>query len=82
MVDVSHSLATAHTFVCENSTVAFLLRVVKLGGFDILGGYPMLLDDLAEKAPVIALELGHGVSVIPALCVIFIFSTSTRSRSV
>ena len=78
----SHALATAYTFTCENVLGAFLVQILKLGVFKILGGYPMLLDDLAEKAPVIALELGHGVSVIPALCVIFIFSTSTRSRSV
>ena len=77
-----HALATAHTFSCENVLFVFLVRVIKLEVFEILGEYPMLLDDLAEKAPVIDLELGHGVSVILAICDIFIFSASTRYRYV
>ena len=78
----SHALSTSHTFACENLIGAFLVRLVKLGVFDILGGYPILLDDFAEKVPVLALELVHGMSVILALCVIFLFYTSTRSRSI
>ena len=78
----SHSLAIAHIFACENSLGAFLVRVVKLGFFDISGEYLMLLGDFAGKATVLDLELGHGLIVILALCVIFLFSASTRSRSV
>ena len=33
----SHALATAHTFACENLLGVFLVQVVKLGVFDILG---------------------------------------------
>ena len=69
----SHTLSTAHTFACENIIGAFLVRVIKIGVFDIPREYPMLLDDLAEKAPVLDLELGHCVSVILTLCVIFCF---------
>ena len=47
MVVVSHGLATAQTFLRENILGAFLVRVVKLGFFEILGKYTMLLDDLA-----------------------------------
>ena len=78
----SHAISTAYKFTCENVLGEFLMRFIKLGVFDIIGEYPMLLDELAEKAPILAFELGHGVSVIHVLCVIFIFSTSTRSRSV
>ena len=77
-----HALVTSHTFACRNILGALLVQVVKLGVFDILGGSSMLLDDLAGKALFLALELGNGVGVILKLCVIFLFSTSTRSRSV
>ena len=77
-----HALATYHTFARENLLGAFLLRFIKLGFLDIPGEYPMLLDYLAEKASVIAVELRHRVSVILTLCVIFLLSTSTRSRYV
>ena len=74
----SHALATAHTFARENVLDAFLVRVIKLGVWDIPWEYLMLLDGIAEKSPVLALELGYSVSVILTLCVIFIFPTSNR----
>ena len=77
-----HEHTTAHTFVCGNVLGAFLMQCIKIESYDIPGEYPMLLDDLAEKAPVLALELGHGVIFILTLCVIFLFSTSTRSMSI
>ena len=53
------------------------MRVIKLGVLDIPGKYTMLLDNLAEKVPVIDLDLGYRVSVILALCVIFLFPITT-----
>ena len=82
MGDGSHVLATAHTSARENVLGAFLVRVIKLGVLDIPEEYPMLLYGLAEKVPVLALELGNSVSVIITICVILILYTSTSSMSV
>ena len=45
----SYVLATVHTFACENTLGALLVRVIKLGVIDTPREYPILLDDIAEK---------------------------------